>query len=161
VPRDPPTPMPYCSANDTAENCELADVGPSSGPKLPDLEWAPLVALPSLAEGMTWELIDLGGCSCGTTWEPMGVARLSVGSGGLEEPVAPRGLAFGEGGIASPSLGVRAPPGRPPMAGRREGGAEGSCIAGGADVGCGMVRPYSLSGILVVYEQAGAVGRPL
>lgn len=67
----------------------------------------------------------------------MGVARCRAGSGGLEALTGswvtlltglPTGLTLGEGGIAKlGSLGVRAPPGRPPpMAGRRDGGAEGN-----------------------------------
>lgn len=55
----------------------------------------------------------------------MGVARCSVGSGGLAAAGcpgwAPTALTFGEGGIARPSLGVRAPPRAPGMAGRRRG----------------------------------------
>lgn len=58
---------------------------------------------------------------------PIGVARLSLGRGGREgwptpPAPAPTGLTFGEGGIASPRRGVRAPPPLAPgMAGRRRG----------------------------------------
>lgn len=58
----------------------------------------------------------------------MGVARCRVGSGGLVGgwiAWLPTGLTFGDGGIASPSLGGARPPGRlPGMAGRRRGAGE-------------------------------------
>jgi len=58
------------------------------------------------------------------------VARCRVGRGGREfigwGAIPPTGFAFGEGGIARPSLGVRAaPPDLPPgMAGRSRGTGE-------------------------------------
>jgi hypothetical protein len=59
----------------------------------------------------------------------MGVARCRVGSGGLEGAAAcpgcaPTAFALGDGGIARPSLGVRAPPLPPPRAGRRKGAGD-------------------------------------
>lgn len=49
-----PKPLAYCDANDRAEYCEPAEVGPlarpSRGPKLPDLERAVLLSLPPLAD---------------------------------------------------------------------------------------------------------------
>lgn len=130
--------MPYCEANDKAEYCELADVGllalPSSGPKLPDREWAALLSLPP-ADCPVWICRGRGACSCGATWLPIGVARCRVGRAGRDDPAAgpgalPTGFALGDGGMARPSLGVRAPPGRPPVAGRRDGGADGNCGTG-------------------------------
>ncbi len=45
---------PYCDANERAEYCDPAEVGPltlpSKGPKLPDLECAALLSLPPLAD---------------------------------------------------------------------------------------------------------------
>lgn len=79
--------MPNCEANERAENWEPADVGllarPSRGPKLPDLEWAALLSLPPPADCPGWIPCDLGGCSYGVDWLPMGVARCRVGRGGL------------------------------------------------------------------------------
>lgn len=91
----------------------------------------------------------------------MGVAICRTGSGGLEGiwsfggicsfggPAGgpPTGFTFGEGGIASPRRGVRAPPPRAPgMAGRSNGAGEdikgtglGACdICSGAGISEGM-----------------------
>lgn len=71
----------------------------------------------------------------------MGVARCNVGRGGLEGaatgcPWLPRALALGDGGIASPSLGVRPPPLLAPgMAGRRRGTGEGPELCVGREIG--------------------------
>lgn len=46
----------------------------------------------------------------------------------------PTGLTLGDGGIAKPNLGVRAPPGRPPRAGR-SGAGEDDMMGMGVDVG--------------------------
>lgn len=71
----------------------------------------------------------------------MGVARCSVGRGGLEGAAIgwlPTGLALGDGGIARPSLGVRAPPFLAPgMAGRRRGTGEGPELCVGREIGVG------------------------
>jgi hypothetical protein len=95
---------------------------------------------------------DLGGCSYGVVWLPIGVARCKVGKGGLDAAgCAPTALALGEGGMAKPSLGVRAPALRPPAsAGRSMGAGDASCgralgVCNDAGVleeegGCGMVR---------------------
>lgn len=73
-------PMPYCEANERAENCEPADVGllalPSRGPKLPDRECAALLSLPPLADWPGWT--DGRDCSYGATLLPMGVATCTV-----------------------------------------------------------------------------------
>lgn len=99
---------------------------PSRGPKLPDLECAALLSLPPLADCPVWMLICLGCCSHGTTVLPIGVARCKVGSCGLPPAAAPpTALTFGDGGIASPSLGVLAPLARPPpIAGLSRGAGE-------------------------------------
>jgi hypothetical protein len=111
--------MPYCDAKDKAENCEPADVGllarPSSGPKLPDRECAALLSLPPLADCPGWAPGCLGGCSHGITDVPIGVARCKVGSCGLPPNAGPpTAFTLGDGGIASPSLGVLAPLDLPP-----------------------------------------------
>jgi hypothetical protein len=98
----------------------------------------------------------------------MGVARCSVGRGGLAAAGwLPTALALGEGGIAKPSLGVRGPPLLlpPGRAGRKRGagagvkgrtpgdvvelafeGRLGSCRAGldswGVDVGWSAILKY-------------------
>lgn len=58
----------------------------------------------------------------------MGVARCRVGKGPLDGAACPgcgpTALTLGEGGIARPNLGVRAPPRPPPRAGRRKGAGE-------------------------------------
>lgn len=58
----------------------------------------------------------------------MGVARWRVGRGGLEGAAwpgcGPTALTLGDGGIARPNLGVRAPPRPPPRAGRSNGAGE-------------------------------------
>ena len=73
---------------------------------------------------------------------PIGVANCNLGSDGLD-PIAPgicserpagagpplTGLTLGEGGMASPNLGVLAPLWRPPGIGGRNNGA-GEDIAG-------------------------------
>ncbi len=126
-------PIPYCDAKDRAENCEPAEVGllarPSMGPKLPDLECAALLSLPPLADCPVW-MVTTGreGCSHGVMVLPIGVARCNVGScgrPGAAAPAPPTGFTLGDGGIASPNLGVRAPPGLPPpRAGRSKGAGE-------------------------------------
>lgn len=107
---------------------------PSIGPKLPDLECAALLSLPPVTDWPAW-VEGLGGCSWGIAVLPMGVARCSVGSvgrAGAAAAAAPTGLTFGEGGMASPSLGARAPPGLAPgIAGRSRGaGAEDEDMLG-------------------------------
>lgn len=71
--------MPNWEAKERAENCDPAEVGllvlPSSGPKLSDLECAALLSLPPSAEWPGWAPCDLGGCSYGVIWLPIGVAR--------------------------------------------------------------------------------------
>ncbi len=58
-------------------------------------------------------------------WLPIGVATLSLGSWRRGCPGCTTGFTFGDGGMANPSLGVRAPPGREPgIAGRRSGAGE-------------------------------------
>ena len=64
----------------------------------------------------------------------MGVATWTVSCGRVGPAIAaPTGLTLGDGGMAKPNLGVRAPPGRPPSAGRS--GAGDDIMAMGADVG--------------------------
>jgi hypothetical protein len=96
---------------------------PSRGPKLPDLLCAALLSLPP--EALCSACVGLpGGCSCGIEVLPIGVARCRIGRGGrLDWLPAPSGFTFGEGGMASPSRGVRAPleERAPGMAGRRRG----------------------------------------
>lgn len=132
---------PYCDANENAEYCEPADVGPlpfpSIGPKLPDLECAALLSLPPLADcpGAT---APLPGCSYGIALLPIGVAncnRGNEGRAGIEPGIcnvrpfvagALTGLAFGEGGMARPNLGALAPPfcRLPGIGGRNNGAGE-------------------------------------
>lgn len=121
-------PIPYCDAKDKAENCEPADVGllarPSSGPKLPDLEWAALLSLPPLADCPGWAPDCRGGCSygAGVTVLPIGVDKCKVSCGRPTGAAPPTGFTLGDGGIASPSLGVLAPLDlAPPIAGLRRG----------------------------------------
>lgn len=76
-------------------------------------------------------------------WLPIGVARCSVGSGGLEETAAgappwlPTGLAFGDGGMASPRRGGPRPLLAPGMAGRRRGTGAGPALEVGREMGVG------------------------
>ena len=109
---------------------------PSRGPKLPDLECAALLSLPPPADCPGCIPCGLAGCSTGVTWLPMGVARCSVGRGGLAGGWIvrlPTGLAFGEGGMARPNLGA-ARPRLPEMAGRMSGAGE---FMIGTDMGVG------------------------
>lgn len=141
-------PMPYCDAKERAENCEPADVGllalPSRGPKLPDLECAALLSLPPLADWPGWA--EGRGCSYGATVLPIGVATCTVSCGRDAPPAgAPTGFTLGEGGIASPSLGVRAPLGLPPARAGRRGPGEADMMGIGVDVGGGGVLTAALS----------------
>lgn len=71
----------------------------------------------------------------------MGVARCRVGSCG-RPPAAPTALTLGDGGMANPSLGVRAPLALPPArAGLRRGAGEdirGIGLADCIDSGVGI-----------------------
>lgn len=109
---------------------------PSSGPKEPERLWAALLSLPpdALWPCCVTMLGRPGGCSCGVTELPIGVARCSVGRGG-RPGAPPTGFTFGDGGIARPSLGVRAPAERAPgIAGLKSGAGldrVGIVVAGG------------------------------
>lgn len=122
---------------------------PSRGPKLPDLECAALLSLPPPADCPGCIPCCLAGCSYGVTWLPIGVARCRVGRGGLAGGWIvrlPTGLAFGDGGMARPSLGA-ARPRLPGMAGRRRGAGEfiiGTDI--GVDAGVGRAEEEEETG---------------
>ena len=145
-----------------AEEAELGTLAlPSSMPKLPVRERAltssPEPATPPSAD----EVAPTGNgrlvpeASCGVEWLPRGVARRNCGGagrpdggackGGTPGAVAllPTGRWLGEGGMARPSCGVRAPPRRlaPGTGGRRRGaGDEG----GGGDMSGGGLTLASL-----------------
>jgi hypothetical protein len=120
--------MPYWLAKERAEYCDPAEVGllarPSRGPKLPDRLCAALLSLPPEALWRAGAAGLPGGCSCGVEVLPIGVARWSMGRGGrLDWAPVPSGFTLGDGGMASPSRGVRAPleERAPGMAGRSSG----------------------------------------
>lgn len=157
-------PMPYCEAKDRAENWEPADVGllarPSRGPKLPDLEWAALLSLPPLVEAPVWIwTTGRGACSWGLVMPPIGVESWSWSCGRLggatAAPAPPTAFWFGDGGMASPSLGAR-----PPVLGLltpragRKGAGEGGIMGRGVDIGCGTLGRASACG--GVWTRAGS-----
>lgn len=127
VPCDFAPPTPYCDTNDKFEYCDPAEVGLL--PRPPKLSVRLCASLLPLA---LWPCCTLTS-SCGAPREPRRGLRVSFGRVGLEEGAAswggccwpavpPTAFALGEGGIARPSRGVRAPPPRAPgMAGRRRG----------------------------------------
>lgn len=119
---------------------------PSTMVKLSDLECplpslAPLAELPASGRG-DGRPFAREGPSCGVVLLPFGVASRNEGGVGREEGreiearggklgiegLSARGFWLGEGGIASPRRGVRAPPALlipPGIGGRRSGAGEG------------------------------------
>lgn len=145
-----------------AENAdEDADVGllflPSTIVKLSDLEWplpslAPLAEFPASGRGDGLPFAREGP-SCGVVLLPFGVASRSEGGVGRDEGrwmearggilgiegLSASGFWLGEGGIASPRRGARAPPALllpPGIGGRRSGAGEGLDPVSGLGMPC-------------------------
>jgi hypothetical protein len=79
----------------------------------------------------------------------MGVATWTVSWGRAGPPaiLLPTGFTLGDGGIAKPSRGVRAPPGRPPRAGR-------SGIGEDDIIGMGVVDVVVIGGVPTASREA-------